>query len=198
MEPRSLFNLILKILGIFFIRNILEALSRSLSVLVYFPQYESNKVAFYNLGVTIPPLVLYSIFSWLLIFKSESLINVLKLDRLPGNTTLGLRVHRSVILSVAIIIISGWMLVNEIPELIRHMAYYYQERRTYIRQTRPDISYLLMSAFKILIALLLFVFNRRIVNALEFKRKSTSAWYWPVKMPNMKRKKKLTPHSSNP
>jgi hypothetical protein len=194
MEPRSLFNLILKILGVFFIRNILEALSRSLSVLVYLPQYESGKVAFYNLGVTIPPLVLYTIFCWLLLFRTDSIVTLLKLDRLPGNNVMGLRVHRSVTLSLAIIIIGGWMLVNEIPEMLRHMVYYYQERKTYIRMARPDVSYLVMSLFKIFIALFLLVFNKFIVNALELKRKGSS-WYWPVKMP-YRRKKKLTPDTS--
>jgi hypothetical protein len=167
MEPRSLFNIILKILGIFFIRNILEALSRLLSVLVYLPQYDSQSEGYFNLGVTIPPLILYTLFSWLLIFRSDSLINMLKLDKGIGQSVASLRIDRTVISSTAIIIIGGWLLVNEIPEFFRHAVYYLQERKLYVRMVRPDISYLTMSAFKILIGLLLIVFNRKIVSFID-------------------------------
>ncbi len=76
MEVRSLFNLILKIIGIFFIRDILEAFSRLLSVLVYLPQYSSSYEGYFNLGVTLPPLILYSLFTYVLIFRTDSLINL--------------------------------------------------------------------------------------------------------------------------
>jgi hypothetical protein len=167
MEPRSLFNLILKIIGVFFIRNILEAFSRFLSVLVYLPQYSTESEGYFNLGVTIPPLVLYSLFVWILLFRTESVINALRLDKNLTGLNPNLQFERKTVLATAILVIGGWMLVNEIPEFFRHAVYYLQERRLYRRQIRPDISYLSMSAFKIAIALALIVFNRPIVRVLE-------------------------------
>lgn len=167
MEPRSLFNLILKIIGIFFIRNILEAFSRFLSVLVYLPQYSTESEGWFNLGVTIPPLVLYTLFVWALIFRSESIINLLRLDKNLGGINPQIQFERKTVLITAVLIIGGWMLVNEIPEFFRHGIYYYQERRMYRRMIHPDISYLAMSAFKIAIGLGLIIFNRVIVKVLE-------------------------------
>jgi hypothetical protein len=172
MTPRSLINLILKILGIFFIKDILEAFSHLLSVVVYFPQYASEKEAYYNLGVAIPSLVLYSLFSWMLIFRTNTIIDLFRLDRNLGTDITPIQVNRSVILSTSLIIIGGWTVVNELPELFRHAVYYYQERKIYVRMARPDISYALMSALKVFIGLVLIVFNRGIVNVLErFQKK---------------------------
>lgn len=192
MSSRSLFDLILKILGIFFIRNVLEALSRFLSVLVYLPQYETTQQGWLNLGVTLPQLLLYTLFSWLLIFRTGKIIGVLRLDRHFPQEMGELRVHRSVILGLAIIVIGGWMLANELPELFRHAVYYYQERKIYVRMARPDVSYLAMSFAKVLIGLVLVVFNRTIVKIVEVKRKTDTAWYWPARIPFVRRKKKKT------
>lgn len=174
MEVRSLFNVILKIIGIFFIKDILEVFSRILSVLVYLPQYATANEGFFNLGVAVPPLVLYSLFVYMLIFRTESIINLLKLDKNIPQQHVGLSLDRTLIFKLAIIIIGGFMLVNELPEFFRLGVYYVQERKLYVRMARPDVSYLAASAAKILFALLILFWNRRIVNMLEklfFKKK---------------------------
>lgn len=185
MASRSLLSLILKVVGIFIIRDFLEALSHLLSVLVYLPRYASEKQAYYNLGVTFPPILLYGLFAWFLIFKTDSLVRVV----IPGISSdeSSTRIHHSVILSIAIIVMGVWLIVNEIPEFFRQAAYYYQERKIYIRMARPDISYIIMSAVRILIGLLLIMFNRTLVNLIEVKRKKTTAWYWPLKAGSKKR-----------
>lgn len=190
MSARNLFNLILKILGIFFLSSILEALSRLLSVLVYMPQYDSEQEAIFNLGVCIPPLVLYSLFAWALIFRTDGVINLLRLDKFAGaNEISGLQVHRSVVLSIAIIAAGGWVLINELPEFFRHALYYYQERKIYVRMARPDVSYLAASALKVLIALFILIFNRTLVNVVELRRRKGTPWYWPFRIPFLNSKR---------
>lgn len=191
MTPRNIFHTALKILGIFFIRNILDALARVLSVLVYFPQYSDTNEAFFNLGVALPPLVLYTLFTWALLFRTSSIINLLHLDDQPGSPEARIRLHRSTILSIAVILGGGWILVQELPEFFRHAVYYVQERKLYVRMARPDISYLAMSAFKLLIGLILILFNRRVVNMIELRRKQNTPWYWPLKKPARRRHSKV-------
>jgi hypothetical protein len=166
MEPRSLFSIILKVLGVFFIKNILETFSRLLSVLVYLPQYETEQEGYFNLGVTIPPLVLYTLFSWLLIFRTDSIINLLRLDKNTGPVSTPVQLNKYTLLSTALVIIGGWMLAYEIPEFFRHVVYYLQERKLYVRMVRPDISYLAMSASKIAIAFAIIVFNKKLVKII--------------------------------
>lgn len=178
MSPRSLFDVILKVLGIFFIRDILETLSRTLSVLVYFPQYNTTNEAFFNLGVTIPPLVLYTIFTWLLLFKTQSLVGWLKIEKHLGDKPVNINFQRSVVLTVAVVITGGWLLVTEIPEFFRHAIYYYQERVLYDRMVRSDFSYPLMSLAKIIIGLALLIFNTPFVHLIESLSKNRLHMKW--------------------
>ena len=176
MPPRTLFNLILKVIGLFFIRNIFEAISHTVSALVYVPAYDTPKQAIINVAVTFPPLILYILLAWLFIFKSETLINLLRLDKNITVSPVNINTDRSRILTGAVIIAGVWVLINEIPEFIRHALYYYQERKLYVRMTRPDISYIIMSAVKILLGLLLIVFNKPVVAVIDWgsKRRFTT------------------------
>jgi hypothetical protein len=167
MSPTNLFDVILKVIGIFFIRNILEALSRTLSVLIYFPQYNSTNEAFFNLGVTLPPLVLYTLFAWMLLFRTRSLTSWLGIERSFGTEIINISFQRTVVLTMAVLIVGGWMLVTEIPEFFRHAVYYYQERMLYDRMVRPDFSYPLMSLSKIIIGLALVIFHTPFVHFIE-------------------------------
>lgn len=181
MAPRTLFDLILKVLGILFIRDILEAFSRSLSVLVYFPQYASQREAFFNMGVTLPPLILYSLFSWLLLFRTRNIISLLKIDRNFGEEEISFNLQRTSVLTIAVVVVGGWILVNAIPEFFRHAFYYYQERRMYVRMVRPDMSYMVMSAFKIILGLILIIWNNSIVKGIELVGTKKGKPGWPVK-----------------
>jgi hypothetical protein len=172
MAPRILFNLILKVIGIFFIKDILESFSRTLSAIIYIPQYASVKEAFFNVAVSLPLFILYSLLAWLFIFKTDRIVSLLRLDKHFQEKPISITVERHMLLSAAVIIAGAWLLVNEIPEFFRHATYYYQERKLYVRMTRPDISYIVMSAVKIAIGLFLIVFNKPIVNLVEWSGKT--------------------------
>ncbi len=174
----SLLNMLLKILGIYFIKDGLLALSQTVSALIYLSQYATRGEALYSLGMTALPMLIYTVCSWLLIFKTEWIMRVLKLDR-QEEVLFSFRLHRSVVLSIVIILMGGFLLVYETPELFRQGYYYVQERKLYQRMARPDISYFLMAAFRVAIGLALIIFNRSLVNLIEVRRKRSSPWYWP-------------------
>jgi flagellar biosynthesis protein FlhB len=179
MTQGSLFNLILKVLGIFFLKDILASFTQLFSTALYFSDYASGSEAAKNLAIALVPMLFFSAITYLLIFRTGLVLRWLNLD--SRSEAFSLQVHRSVILSISIIVIGGLQLVNEIPELFRHVTYYVQERKLYTRMARPDISYLILSITKILIGLLLIVFNRRLVGLIEMRRRSTTPWHWPVK-----------------
>jgi len=174
----TLFNILLKTLGIYLIKDILLALSQAVSVLVYLPQYATRQEALYSLGAAALPMFVYILCSWLLIFRTERIMRALKLDR-QKEVSLPIYLHRSVILSIVIIVMGGFILTYEIPELFRQGFYYVQERKIYERMARPDISYFLMAAFRVVIGLALIIFNKFLVNLIEVRRKRSSPWYWP-------------------
>jgi hypothetical protein len=176
MAPRSLFNLILKVIGLFFIKDILEAISHTISAIVYFPQYSSVREGIFNVAVSLPLAVLYSLGAWAFIFKTDKIISILRLDKHFQEKPISINVERHMLLTSAVIIAGAWLLVNEIPEFFRHAVYYYQERKLYVRMTRPDVSYIVMSAVKIAIGLLLVVFNKPIVGLTEWVEKTHLPW----------------------
>src|SRR4051812_26076502 len=154
MTPRSLFNIVLKVLGIYFIKDVLLALSQTASIIAYFPQYDTPREGMYNLAMAAGPLLVYTLFAWLLVFQTARITHFLRLDRPDADIMLPVRIHRSVVLSLAVIVTGGITLVNELPELVRHGVYYVQERKIYARMAHPDVSYFLMSAFKVGIGIL--------------------------------------------
>jgi Na+(H+)/acetate symporter ActP len=156
MTPKSLFNIILKILGIFFIKDILAIIPQLLSVSIYLTEPNVSG-AVWTLITTIIILVLYIIFAYYLIFKSDLIIDKLKLDKGFDQETIPLNIHRSTILSISIIVIGGLIVADEIPNLCRQLFAYFQEKRLTHGQTNPNISYSVLAAAKIIIGLLLIV-----------------------------------------
>ncbi|MEP7259245.1 MAG: hypothetical protein ABI687_12670 [Flavitalea sp.] len=189
MTQRSLFNIVLKALGIYFIKDVLLALSQTVSIIAYLPQYDTPREGFHNLAMGAGPLLVYALSSWLLIFQTSRIIQALKLDR-NNEEFITMRIHRSVILSLAVIVTGGITLVNDIPELFRHGIYYLQERKIYERMAHPDVSNFLMAAIRVITGFLLIMFNRTIVNFIEYRRRDKTPWNWPLKRPVLKRGKK--------
>ena len=171
MTPRSLFNIILKIIGIFFIKDILAALLQLLSVFLYFTRSDAFLEGIWTLISTILILLVYGFVSYYLIFKSDLIIDKLKLDKGFDQETIPLNIHRSTILSISIIVIGGLILADEIPNLCRQLFAYFQERRMTYGQTKPNVSYWVLTVVKIVIGLLLISRQRQVVNYIELKRK---------------------------
>lgn len=172
MTPRSLFNIILKILGIFFIKDILTTLPQLLSIILYLTKADTVGEAIWTLVTTILILLVYMFVSYYLIFKSELIIDKLKLNTGFDQETITLNIHRSTILSISIIVIGGLIIANEIPNLCRQLFAYFQEKRMTYGQTNPSISYSVLAGTKIIIGLLLIGNQRQIVNFIERKRRT--------------------------
>ena len=171
MTTKSLINIILKILGIFFIKDILATIPQLLSIILYLTKADTIGEAIWTLVTTILVLFVYMLVSYYLIFKTNLIIDKLKLDKGFNQETIPLNIHRSAILSIAIIVIGGLLVANEIPNFCRQLFAYFQEKRMTYGQTSPSISYSVLAAVKIIIGFLLISNQRQIVNFIEYRRK---------------------------
>lgn|ERR1700694_3588530 len=172
MTTRSLFNIILKILGIFVIKDILATIPQLLSIILYLTKSDTVGEAIWTVVTTVLILLVYVFFSYYLIFKSDLIIDKLKLDKGFDQETIPLNIHRSTILSISIIVIGGLIIADEIPNLCRQLFAYFQEKRMTYGQTNPTISYSVLAAAKIVIGLVLIGNQRQIVNFIERRRKN--------------------------
>lgn len=170
MTPRSLFNIILKVLGIFFIKDILATIPQLFSVALYLTKTNSIDEAIWTLLFTLLVLSIYCLASYYLIFKTELIIEKLKLENGFNQDTIPLNIHRSTILSISIIVIGGLIVADEIPDFCQKLFAYFQERRMTYGQTNPSISYSVLAGVKIVVGLLLISKQRQIVNFIERQR----------------------------
>jgi len=171
MRIRTLFNIILKILGIFFLKDILAMIVQTATMLLYFAQSETIDEGVAGFISNSAILLFYLVVSYYLIFKTELILDRLKLTSGIEDETIDFTIHRSTILSISIIIIGGLIVTDEIPNFCRQLFDYFQEKRMTYGQTHPKISHSILAMSKIIIGLLLMSNQRQIVNFIEHQRK---------------------------
>ncbi len=168
MTIRTLFNIILKIIGLFLIKDILttsaQATSQLLFLILQFTKY--NVIAKINLEL-IPAILLlftYGIVFYYLVFKTELIINKLKLEKGFEQKIISSNIHHSTILSISIIVIGGLILVDQIPNFFQQLFLYFNGDRVY-----PNVynSYLIICGIKIIVGLFLIIAQKQIVNLID-------------------------------
>jgi hypothetical protein len=172
MTPRSLFTIILRVLGLFFLRDFLAMVPQLLSVLLLLNNPDHISDPSWYLISSILTLLIYGAVVYFLIFRSGFLIDKLKLDKGFDQETIPLNIHRSTILGISIIVIGGLMAVNEIPNFCRQLYSYYQEKKFGYGQGSPrTVYFFIFSAAKIIIGILLMGYQQRVITWIEWKRK---------------------------
>ena len=171
MTPRTLFNVILKILGIFFIKDLLAVIPQLLSVILYLMEADTVAEAIWTLVSSLLMLFIYGLVVFYLVFKPNLIIDKLKLEEGFSQDIIPLNIHRSTVLSISIIVIGGLLVADEIPNLCRQLYSYFQEKRLTFGQTNPKLMHSIVSGVKIVIGIGLMASQRQIVNLIERQRK---------------------------
>lgn len=175
MTLKTLFTIILKMIGIFFIKDIVTILMQSFASLWFFVSASSYSDNFSNSFVLILNFILliqYGLLSYLLIFKAETIIRILKLDEGFDDKTVSFSIHRSTILSISIIVIGGYIVATELPNIVIQLINFFNIRKTLVSgDINPNKQYVILAIAKVLIGIMLIIYQRRIVNLIEFKRK---------------------------
>lgn len=178
MTPRSLFNIILKILGILFIKEIFIFIPQ---LVMLIPEVNgngsSNEISneiIQSIIVVVLTILVIGLIIYYLIFKTEYLINKLKLYKGFDQEFIPLNMHRSSILSISIIVIGGLIIVNELPHLFEQLFTYIEMKSAWKGAKVPGLSYIFLEASKVFIGLLLIIYQRHIVNFIEYKRRRIS------------------------
>jgi hypothetical protein len=178
VTPRSLFNIILKIFGLFFLREIINQIPDTVMIFVRYFSYDDYEASIGVLMVSILILCFYTFLVLLLLIKTNHIVDLLKLDK--GFTEIAfsfeekqerqISLSPSEILTIAITIIGGYILVQEIPNFCKDAYIFIQERKSiFYGSPEASQSNLLVPASKILIGLLLLGERVRIVNFISKK-----------------------------
>ncbi len=166
MSSRSFFQIFFKISALLTIVSSIGVLIESLQSIVSFFSYRDYTILF----IAIISIVLLVFAVYFLLFKGDYIINKLQLtDNIDEH--LSIKMHRSQILSLAIVIIGGYTIVNEIPIFCHSLYAYWQEgtmEHSYSYTSKGPIIY---SSARLLVGLLLLGNTKLIVNYLELRRK---------------------------
>jgi hypothetical protein len=171
MTPRSLFNIILKIIGIFLIKDILYPISQIFIVISNIASSESRLLAIWTLVTILIILIVQITFCYWLVFKTDRIIDILKLDKGFDQETIPLNIHRSTILSISIIVIGGLLIADELPDFFRQVLIYFLQKHESLGRFNPNIQYMVLAVFKVLVGVLLIAKQRQLVNLIERQRK---------------------------
>jgi hypothetical protein len=168
MTPRNLFNIILKIFGLFFFKEIVYLLPQ---IIVF---VQPNKYTETNGNDTLSSLLIsfgviafYVFFIYQLLFKTNNIVDKLKLDKGFNREEFSFDIPSSHVLTIALIVVGGVIVINEIPNLCRNIFFYFQEKSVSRNIAKPSYSYIIVSAVKILLALLIMGERKRIVEFAE-------------------------------
>ncbi|MDN3657425.1 hypothetical protein QWZ08_17365 [Ferruginibacter paludis] len=175
MNPRKLFNVILKIFGLFFLREIINTIPQLVtSIFRYFVSSDAGPIIVTFL-VSIFILSLYTLLVMQLLFKTNKFIDMLKLDQgfseealssdNPDEFVKG--ISSTAILTIALIVIGGVILTDEIPNFCRQLYVYFSQSSSKYNSVKRDSSYMIFSAAKIIIGLLFLGERKRIVDFIE-------------------------------
>ncbi len=173
MSPRNLFIIILRVIGLFFARDLVLAIPTLLSEILYASARSNNSVSSLALSGLI--VLVYVVICWGLVFKPGALVDKLKLDKGFNEEIITMNIHRSTILSISLIIIGGLVLIDSIPALCRHLMTYYLQTRDRYGNENPTISWTVLDAVRVIIGFLLIAEKRRIVNFIEYKGKTRTS-----------------------
>jgi len=172
MTPRSLFTIVLKIIGVLFIRDVLDIIPQFILNIVDLMQFDASGQGIWAPIFTVLSCSIYVGAAYYFIFKTEFLIHKLKLVSNFEQDNFPLNIHRSTVLNIVIIIIGGLLIADNIPYLCRSVYLYFQHRSLGdVLSKSPDFSYIIIYSVKILAGLILAGNHQLLVSYIERKRK---------------------------
>lgn len=182
MTPRSLFNIIIKVFALFFLREIINLATQLFSEITYLTSFDNPPGTILPLVLTVLLLVFYVFLIFQLLFKTNYFIDKLKLDQgfdehefsFDTQNKFSINISTTSVLTIALIVIGGVTLINEIPNFFRSIYLYLGEERSFRDGTKSNATYAIVSATKIIIGLLIIGERNRIIEFVE-KRQNKNA-----------------------
>jgi len=164
--------IILKCLGVFFIKEFLLLIPQFLTVFLYFTNSEMIVRGIWVFLATVVQLAIYFLVFYYLIFKTGRVIEKLQLEKGFNEERFSFNIHRSSVLSIVIIITGILVIVDVIPTFCKNLFNYIRELQSSY-QSAADITKMLGPIAQLILGLVLVGSQRQIVNFIERKRRNT-------------------------
>lgn len=180
MSIKTLFNIILKIIGLLLLKEVVTDLLPTFIATL-------SKLGVYSASVLIFNLIIIGIYvscAILCISKSNALIDKLNLDKGFAEQYINANIDTATIFSAATIIVGGLIVFNEVPNFLQLAYSYFMLRHTTHSSDGFQSSYILFSTIKIIIGLLLIGNRAEIVKFLLKSQKREDEIATPTEIKN--------------
>ena len=167
MTPRQFFNIVIKIFGLFFLREILNSVPQLISAIIMLFKPEDFTAGLFIFLGSVLILTFYIALTYQLIFKTAFIVEKLKFEKDFNDQIFEFRIPKAEVLTIALIVIAGIILTNQIPYLVKELFELIQQKKLSFGMTKTDYSYVIISAVKIIIGLLLIGERNRISEFVE-------------------------------
>jgi hypothetical protein len=116
------------------------------------------------------PFFVYVAATFICLLHSDLIVRKLNITK-DVEENIAFNVHSSTVTTIAIFILSGYVIANELPQICQYFFWYYRDK-VYSNGQQADMSpKLAVSLGKIAIALLLLRYRRSIVAVIERNKK---------------------------
>ena len=171
MKIRTLWNILLKCLGIFLVVKGVDVIVPYFGVFFGISTMETEDIIYY-IAVSSGILIAYFFILWLFVFKTSWLIDKLQLENGFDEEKIDFKNDSSAILTIAIIVIGGIMFVESLPQLCKGIFSFYQANKMFCPwKENPSTSWVIFYVIKAIVGYLLMTNSTPIVNFIN--RKST-------------------------
>lgn len=165
MSIRTFWNILIKILGLFLISGALVIVPQSISFLYYAFKSGDFIDVLSVVALNLVLLFVYFLIIRLCIYKTNWIINKLKLDKGFETENIELNFDSTKIISIAIIVIGGLLFIDNIPVLFREIMVFSEDKNLF--KDYPKSGWLIFYFCKAIIGYLLMTNSFRIAKLID-------------------------------
>jgi len=177
MAARSLFHIVIKIVGILFIKDIVMTIPTFMPVIYGF-SYGDMPGAFSMLLITALTLLVYLVIAFYFIFNTDWVINKLRLLESFPEDPIPMNIHRSTVVSIAVLLLALFFIIQSIPLLVNELTkwYRYNDMSKGIPSQMDIFDYRMILVYlaQLIIGLLLIGYHRPLVGYIELKTRRSN------------------------
>lgn len=175
MTPDTFWKIFLRIFGLYLIWQTLTIVPSFFATVMYYINTKDQLSIFNALWAIVFIALFFIAIIRYCLFKTDRTIAKLRLTRGLPEDTIEVNIHRSSLLSIAVIVLGGVMLADGLPSLLYNIFDYIQREETALKFTENRATpYLIANLLKVVIGYFMMSDNRLVVNFIERKRRTFS------------------------
>jgi uncharacterized membrane protein YidH (DUF202 family) len=167
MTPKSIFTIILKIFGLWFILGLMQVLPNSASIIPLIIQEDLLLLIISSIFIAIS-LGIYIFVIWLFLFKTGLIIDKLSLDKHFDQSSFEINIQQRTVIQISIIILGGLICIDALPMFINEVLNYLRMGQFEGTLTEfPNFNYIVINGLKLVFGYLLMTNSKRVTNWVD-------------------------------